>query len=95
MLVRDIPFSDSKLGSNIAGPIFQHRVAAMFPVGSSSREIAEELKHQNFNLHTKNGETIASFTQWGIVRRDWWIKWTEDGEGRIRTINPFETWAAL
>jgi hypothetical protein len=92
-LVRGTPANH--FGTNAADPVFRRRVTAMFPVGSSAGKMVQELKRQGFELHTKNGETTASFTQWGITRRDWWITWTVDGEGRICAIGAFENWTSL
>ena len=71
---------------------FEHRLGERFPVGSSEAALVRELLAEGFTLSTAVGAATktATFQRMGnlsdLARRDAYVSWTVDEQGKLASI---------
>ena len=71
---------------------FEHRLGERFPVGSSEAALVRELLAEGFKLSTAVGAATktATFQRMGnlsdLARRDAYVSWTVDEQGKLASI---------
>ena len=65
-----------------------HRIRARYPLGSSEAALVEELAAEGFTpgAPMRPGARTESFTRMGFPRRDAFVSWTADENGRLTSI---------